>query len=182
MHNPYSIGNSLYLRAPTQEDVDGAWHEWFSDEVTTQFLADRFWPNTVYSQQNFFESLNNDKSKLVLSIVDIETDQHIGVCSLGQINWVHQYADFSLVIGEEQFRTGHAAIEAVDLLLAIGFNRLNLRNIKGCYVSINRLTCEISKLFNFKVVGKNENLLKYNGEYVDLIHIQLNQKNWLRRG
>jgi len=182
MHNPYSIGNSLYLRAPTQEDAEGSWYEWFSDEVTTHFLVDRFWPNTASSQKKFFESLDSDKSKLVLSIVDIETNKHIGICSFSQINWAHQYADFALVIGEKQFRTGQTAIETIDLLLAIGFDRLNLRNIKGSYVSINQLTCEISKLFNFKVVGKNENLLNYAGKYVDLIHIQLNRKQWLRRG
>lgn len=181
MQNPYSIGNTLYLRAPLLTDVEGAWHTWFSDEETTKFLVDRFWPNTIHAQKLFFESLISDKSRLVLSIVDIETDRHIGVCSLSMINWVHQYADFALVIGEKEFRGGPVAIEAIELLLAIGFNRLNLRNIKGSYASTNRLTAQISKLFNFKTMGKNENILNYGGEYADLIHIQLNNKDWVRR-
>jgi hypothetical protein len=49
-------------------------------------------------------------------------------------------------------------------------------------VSINQITAEISKLFNFKTTGKNEKLLNYGGEYVDLIHIQLENNNWSRRG
>ena len=30
MKNPYSVGKSIYLRAPEREDLDGNWYEWLS--------------------------------------------------------------------------------------------------------------------------------------------------------
>ena len=53
----------------------------------------RFWPNSIESQKIFYDSLHNDRNKLVLSIVLKSNDKHIGVISLACINWVHRYAD-----------------------------------------------------------------------------------------
>ena len=58
MKNPYSVGKSIYLRAPERDDLDGKWYEWLSDPEISQFLADRTWPNNKKKQEDFFESLN----------------------------------------------------------------------------------------------------------------------------
>ena len=46
MINPYEIGNKIYLRTPTKSDLSGNWYQWFSDPETTEFLIDRWWPNS----------------------------------------------------------------------------------------------------------------------------------------
>ena len=69
MYNPYVVGKQVYLRHPIEEDVYGKWHEWLSDEETTKFLDARFWPNNREMQLAFYNSLENDKHKLVLSIL-----------------------------------------------------------------------------------------------------------------
>ena len=50
MYNPYIVGKKIYLRHPTEDDVQGKWHEWFSDEEITKFMCDRFWPNSKEAQ------------------------------------------------------------------------------------------------------------------------------------
>lgn len=181
MYNPYSIGKTIYLRAPTLQDAEGRWHEWFSDPETTQYLGDRFWPNTIEGQKEFYQSVNEAKSRLVLSIVDIKTDEHIGVCNLSAINWVHRYADIALVIGEKKYRNGQTAIETVSLLLEIAFLRLNLLNVKGGYLASNPYSSLLVKIFNFEIVGRNKDLIYFKGRYADLIHIQLHRDKWLER-
>ena len=59
MKNPYSIGKTIYLRAPEKKDLDGKWYEWLSDPDITQYFADRSWPNTKERQKVFFESINS---------------------------------------------------------------------------------------------------------------------------
>jgi len=181
MDNPYSVGSSIYLRAPTMVDVEGAWHEWFSDPETTLYLADRYWPNMVELQRDFFTSIKNDSSRLVLSVVDKETNLHIGVCSLSAINWVHRYADITLVIGDKRFKKGQAAIEVIDLLLEIAFFRLNLLNLKGGYVSTNILTPMLMKLYQFEICGVYKKLINFRGNYVDLVNVQLKREVWIKR-
>lgn len=181
MNNPYAIGKLIYLRAPTVEDVEGRWYQWFSDPETTQYLNDRFWPNTIKSQKEFFEGIQNSQNRLVLSIIDKKNDEHIGVCNLNSINWVHRYADIALVIGEIKYRNGQIALETFSLLLEIAFLRLNLLNLKGSFLASNPLTELIVKIFGFEIIGKYKNLYYYKGNYVDSVHVQLCREKWLDR-
>jgi RimJ/RimL family protein N-acetyltransferase len=181
MYNPYAIGRSIYLRAPSKPDLDGSWHTWFSDPETTQYLADRYWPNTDNLQKEYFDSVQHDKTRLVLSVIDKETEVHLGVCSIGPISWVHRYADIALVIGEKQFRNGQVAIEIISLLLEIAFFRLNLRNVKGSYVGSNSATEMLMRMFGFEISGRNIGLLNFRGKYVDFVSVQLSRDKWLER-
>jgi len=182
MYNPYIEGKQIYLRHPTEEDVESKWHEWFSDEDTTANLVDRYWPNSQESQRRFYQSLFSGRNHLlVLSIVDKETDTHIGVCSLGGINWVHRYSNFAVVLGEKQFRKGSYAFESISLLMRTAFVRFNLRVVKGAYVEVNEFTKQLMKVARFREVGVYEKLIHVNGKYHDLVMVMLDRDTWLAR-
>ena len=135
MKNPYAVGKFVYLRLPEKEDVSGRWHEWFSDYKITKYLADRWWPNSIETQESFFNEINKSKNRLVLCIIDKKTNKHIGVCNLSGINWVHRYANIGVVIGEREFNSGLHSIETYRLLIEIAFKRLNLNSLKSFYSS-----------------------------------------------
>ena len=130
MINPYIIGKHVYLRHPTEEDANGKWYEWFSDEETTKYLEARYWPNCIENQLEFYNALIKDKRNLVLSIVTRSDDVHIGVLSLSNINWVHRYAEVVMVIGEKSYRKMPYTLEAHILQHKVAFFRLNLLNLK----------------------------------------------------
>jgi ribosomal-protein-alanine N-acetyltransferase len=181
MKNPYSIGKSVYLRAPCLEDIDGNWYQWFSDPEVTQYLVDRFWPNTKELQEDFYESIKSSRERLVLSICLSETDEHIGVCNLSAINWVHRYADIALVIGEKKYRNGVIAVETMSLLLNIAFNRLNLQNIKASHIVTNPSTPVLLKIFGFREAGRFSKVFYFHGDYVDFVVSQLSRVDWASR-
>lgn len=180
MYNPYMVGKHVYLRHPTEEDALGRWHEWFSDEETTKYLVDRFWPNSKEAQLDFLESAK-DRSRLLLSIVTIEDDKHIGVVSLSSINWVHRYADPAIVIGEKEYQKGVYTIDAWSLILKVAFIRMNLRIVRSTRVKSNEASRSMDRLFNFKVVGEYKNLICIDGKYDDLVVGMLDKKSWLKR-
>jgi len=181
MYNPYKIGKRIYLRHPTEEDVQGKWHEWFSDEEITKFMVDRFWPNSKEAQLEFYKSLINSRDRLALSIVENSNDEHIGIISLNGINWIHRYADIALVIGEKKYAKGPIATEAFALMLKVAFVRLNLLNVKSAYSISNKNSEAMHRLFKFKKVGTYENLLLINGSLDSLILEVLDRESWLRR-
>lgn len=181
MYNPYAVGKRVYLRHPTEEDVQGRWHEWLSDEKTTRWLGARTWPNSREAQQEFYEATKRSRERLVLSIVDIETDQHVGVCSLSGIDWIHRYADLAVVIGEPTFRSGPCVADVMALLLKIAFLRLNLRIVKGGYMSSNLATEAILKVFRFEEVGRYKALYWSDGAHVDSVLVMLDRETWMRR-
>ena len=180
MYNPYMVGKLIYLRHPTEEDALGRWHEWFSDEETTKYLGECFWPNTKEAQLDFLKSLE-DRNRLVLSIVTIENDEHIGVVSLSSINWVHRYASVAIVIGEREYRKGAYSMETLGLILKIAFVRLNLRTVKSTYVKSNEASRSMHKVFKFKEIGEYENLICIDGQYDNAVVAMLDRESWIKR-
>lgn len=181
MNNPYAVGTHVYLRHPTRADAEGPWHEWLSDDETTRWLSQRYWPNSVERQVEFLESCRRGEDRLVLSIVDVATDRHIGVCNLSSISWVHRYCDLAIVIGDREFRKGPHMLEAVSLLLKVAFLRLNMRIVKSSFASSNDASKTIHDVFRFKEVGRLEGLLWDRGQYVDNVIAMLRREDWMRR-
>jgi len=174
----YASGTQIYLRAPTYSDAKGDWCQWLNDSETTKWLIDRFWPNSKKDQISFYKESHIKKTALILSIVDIKTHKHIGVCSLSSINWVHRYADIALIIGDKNFRSGTIALESIRLLLGIAFDKLNLENIKGAYVEGNKYTPSLLGVFKFNRIGRYKNLCKIKGQKHDLVLVQLSSHKW----
>ena len=175
------VGKQIYLRHPTEEDAQGSWHKWFSDEEITKFMGDRFWPNSKEAQLIFYKSLFKNKDKLVLSIVNKSNDEHIGVVSLSGINWVHRYADIAMLVGEKKYRKGTVAAEALALILNVAFVRLNLLNVKTSYAISNKTSEALNRLFKFKKVGCYENLLMIDGYLDSLVVEVLDKESWMKR-
>ena len=181
MYNPYVIGKKVYMRHPIEEDVEGKWHEWFSDEETTKYLVERYWPNSKERQYEFFKNIISDKDRLVLSIIDIETDKHIGVGNLNAINWVHGYCYLAVVIGEKEFKKGAYAFECFSLILRTAFIRLNLRNVVGSYVNSNVFTEKMLKVLGFQHTGTYKDLYCIDGQFHDCHLNLLKREDWLKR-
>ncbi len=181
MYNPYAVGQHVYLRHPTPQDVEGSWHEWLSDEETTRWLGMRYWPNSVEQQREFYENSKKSKDQLVLSIVDKATDKHIGVVSLGGINWLHRYSDIAIVMGEKDFRSGPYMLEAMSLMLSTAFLRLNMRIVKSVYLATNEASQKIHDVFRFKQVGRIPQLYWDRGQYSDSVIAILNRDEWMAR-
>jgi [ribosomal protein S5]-alanine N-acetyltransferase len=181
MNNAYAAGALVYLRHPTRADAEGPWHEWLSDEETTRWLSQRYWPNSVERQVEFYESTRRGEDRLVLSIVDVGTEKHIGVCNLSSISWVHRYCDLAIVIGDKAFRKGPHMLEAVSLMLNTAFLRLNMRIVKSSFAASNDASKTIHDVFRFKEVGRLEGLLWDRGRYVDNVIAMLRREDWMRR-
>lgn len=181
MRNPYMVGKQCYLRHPTQEDANGIWHEWLSDEETTRYLGARALPNSLENQNNFYQSIREVEGRIVLSIVDIKTDKHIGVCSLSGINWVHRHADVAFIIGDKEFRLGPYIVETMSLLLRVAFQKLNLRLVKSDYVITNEASDMIHQLFRFEKTGQIDDIFWDRDRYVSTVQMVLRKNVWQRR-
>ena len=184
MYNPYSVGELVYLRHPTIEDVDGSWHEWLSDEELTRWLDERNFPNSKESQMEFYKAHSNFhlSNRLLLSIIEKEKDTHIGVCNLSSLNWVNRSCDIAIIIGNKDYQKGPYLTESFSILIRIAFLKLNLRIIKSFYSENNKSSVLMNRLFNFSKVGSIPKLVydPKTGTYVDQIISILNRDDWIK--
>lgn len=181
MYNPYISGKTVYLRHPTIEDAEGSWHEWLSDENTTRWLSLRNFPNTLEKQKIFMEQAADDHNRLLLSIVDVATERHIGICNLSHINWVHRHCDVAIIMGDTDFRKGQHTLESMSLLLRTAFLRLNMRNVISTYVVANKSSEALNKVFGFREVGRMPDMFWDRGKYVDVVMTMLGFETWVTR-
>ncbi len=124
-------GEIVILRQPDiEKDVmQGHWHSWFNDPVTTQYLVHGVFPVNRTQQADIVAREMADPTSLLLVVVDRETSRHIGVVCLKYINHILRSAELSIVFGDRSVKG--AALEAVALLTKHGFDRLNLHRISG---------------------------------------------------
>jgi hypothetical protein len=154
----------VYLRPPNIENdvINGKWHAWFNDKKTTRYLSQGIYPNTIEKQIEYVESLKNDKSKVVLCIIDKINGNHIGVISLSEINLLDRKATIALVLGEKEYPPA-APLEAMALMTEYGFDRLNLNKIyAGQCVSL-WVWVKTIELIGYRIEGYTESMMIRDG-------------------
>jgi len=125
-NDSFLVGDIVYLRKPDiQRDVlEGEWHAWFNDQEITKYLIHGVFPISRQDEAKYVEDQVNNKSTLLLSIIQKETHKHIGIISLKSIDLINRTAEIGIVMGS--YKVAGAALEAMYLLTSHAFERLNL--------------------------------------------------------
>lgn len=130
MQEPFLLGKIVGLRKPDL-DLDimqGDWHEWFNDYNTTQYLVHGLFPVSREEEYEIVKRNLNRSDSLILTIIDTQNKDVLGVISLTSIDHVNRRAEIAIVMGKRSTKVG-AAIEAMALLTQHAFDRLNLEKI-----------------------------------------------------
>ena len=132
--NRFLSGKIIYLREVRTSDVTDEYYNWMNDPEVVKFLETRYYPRSKENITNFVKSLDGCSNQILFAICDKTTERHIGNIKIGPVNWVHRFADISLLIGDKNFWGKGIATEAIQLVCNYGFNNLNLNKIKaGAY-------------------------------------------------
>lgn len=159
----------IYLRALTEQDVQGNYSRWLNDPEVTVFNSHGRFPMTIDMLLNYVAVSRRSGNDLVLAIVEKESQSHIGNISLQNINWIDRNAEIAFLLGDKLYWGKGIMFEAGSLLINHGFKLLNLHRI---YCGTSELNVGMQKLAN-KLGMKKEGLRKEaifkNGKYFDIV-------------
>ena len=177
----YIEGKNINLRRPLAKDAITNWYGWFNDQEVALFTG--WWkPNTPEKQLKFLRYIENSQTDLILIIESKVSLKPIGVVSLSKINWVQKIADIALIIGDKSSRNNPLlGLEAFTKMIRHGFLRLNLKNIRGGYISGQTASGLILKATGFVEIGSFKNIYEINGKLFDHILVHLSSENWKSR-
>ena len=120
-------GKRVYLRLLSQEDLKDR-VTWINDEENIQTLLFD-WPTSIEKTQKWFSNVVLDESKLNLSIIDIESNELVGMTGLLNIDRINHHAQLYITIGNKKYRGRHLPDEVIPLVLEYGFTELELKKI-----------------------------------------------------
>lgn len=169
MKRAFLVGELIYLRAITEEDLTGRYFEWLNDFEVTRYTESGRFPNTMAAMESYYRSVILNAANVALAIVEKQTDRHIGNVKIGPINWVHRCAEFGILIGEKDCWGKGYGTEATSLMLKYSFQRLNLHKmVLGVHASHSGAIRAYERA-GFRVEGQLREALFLDGRYCDKV-------------
>ena len=160
-------GDRIYLSPVSVEDVE-TYCTWLNDPEVAKYINGL---GTMYNPMMEKEWVENNlkKGDYNFAIIDKETNKLIGNCGIMNIHKIHRTATVGIFIGEDKYRNHGYGTEALKLLVAYGFNVLNLVNIDLGVYAVNARAIKCYTKVGFKEYGRRHNCRYLNNEYTDEI-------------
>ena len=164
---PFLVGEQVYLRPLEAADVAGPYAAWLNDYEVTRFLETGSYPSTPATAARYVEQITSSADNVLLAIVEKGTEIHVGNVKLGPIHRVHRRADMGIMIGDRtRWGRGYGR-EAVALIVAYGFERLNLHKIGLGVHADHDDAVRLYESLGFQVEGRLRQHLFRDGTYHD---------------
>ena len=178
MKNPFLVGKKIYLRLHDKKDIP-TWSQWFNDQEVAKFLVHGCFPNTKELQKKFFENMYGSKSDFQLAIADKKTDVLIGTIGLHRIDLINRNADISIVIGSKNYWGKKIGKEAVSLIIAHAFDKLNLHKVTAGMIAGHAASYNLFASLGFKKESVLREQDYADGKYQDVIRLGLLRKEYV---
>lgn len=179
MRTPFLLGNRIYLRALENSDLEGSYFQWLNDREVTRWMYHGIFPNSHTAMLDFFQSMNNSRSDLVLAIILEESERHIGNIGLHKIHPVFRSAEVGILIGEKDCWGKGVASEAISLIAGHAFTRLNLNRVYAGAALENAGSIKAFEKAGFIREGLSRQAYFCEGQYRDLVHLSILHSEWL---
>ena len=128
MHNPFLIGERIYLRAPQHSDA-ALLANYFNDAAVNQWLhAHR--PLSPEMEAARLEEMTKSQDDVLFAIVRRETNDLLGLTGLHELNFRHRTAELGILIGDKTAWGQGFGTEATQLQLKYAFETLNLHRVE----------------------------------------------------
>ena len=147
------VGSKTFLSPLSSDDAE-LMYRWHND-LEIIFLAQGPGLRTPGTAQEFVEFIESFHKKRwpIFMIVNLETEQPIGWCSLWNVQPAQRRAEVAILIGERDFLGRGCGSDAVRLLLDHGFNLMNLNSVELVTGECNARAIRCYEKVGFRRVG-----------------------------
>ena len=165
-------GNNITLKILSPEDVTQNYVAWMQDEEVVQFMESRWKSYTLDTLKYYVKRMDASRNDYLFGIYANDNNEHIGNIKIGGINFIHNFGNLGLFIGNKEKWGGGYGAEAVKLATEYAFHELNLNkltagiyeNNKGCYRAFLNA--------GYNEAGRLKKHRLYKDEYVNQVIVE----------
>ncbi|MBF0164651.1 MAG: GNAT family N-acetyltransferase [Magnetococcales bacterium] len=176
---PFLAGTTLYLRPLQDADADGPYPHWLNDAETCAGNSHHCFPYAREQALNYIRMSRDSRDQLVLAIILLDGERHVGNVALQSLSFVHRSAEFSILIGDGVARGRGVGIEAGRLLVRHGFEALNLHRIGCGTFSNNTAMLALAKRLGMREEGMRREAVFKQGRWLDVVEFGLLRAEFL---
>ncbi len=167
-------GERVVLRPVAAADLDRI-HQWHNDpELRDQVLGHPF-PVSRPAVERWFAELDAGPgcAKVAFAVEDIARRSPVGLAQLHRIDWIGRTSFFGLQLGDREARGRGLGKEAMQLLVAFAFERLDLRKLLCEVVEDNEAALALYRGLGFVEEGRLRRQAFRGGSYRDVLLLAL---------
>lgn len=183
MTGGFLIGEKVRLRGVARSDMD-AYRRWLADPEVTAFLEMGWKPLSDAEVDGAFTSMTASPDAVAFAVEDKATGELAGVAGLYLIQWLARRAQFNILLGEPKLWNRGLGTEALKLLLAYGFETLNLESIQLGVNADNVRAVRSYEKAGFVHEGRRRKFVYRNGRFFDSLMMSMLREEYsaLKRG
>jgi RimJ/RimL family protein N-acetyltransferase len=166
---PFLRGPRLALRALCAADADGPYLTWLNDAEVCLGNSHHRFPYTRASALEYIDAAAGSTQDLVLAIVLVEDQRHIGNIALTHIHPIYRSAELALLVGDIACWGQGYGTEAARLICSHGFAALNLHRIYCGTFATNTAMIRLATTLGMRQEGVRRQAAFKAGAYVDVV-------------
>lgn len=166
------LGQGIFLRPLTEEDVGEDYLGWMRDPLVIQYLDSRDQVQTLDSLRTFVRNMNASGRDHLFGIFLAPGGEHIGNIKIGNVREPHRSADLGLIIGHRPaWGKGHGT-EAIALATRHAFEQLALNKLWAGMYAENLGSYHAFIKAGYREVGRFRRHILFKGRYIDSILVE----------
>lgn len=174
-------GALVRLREYRKEDVPLA-QSFLNDLETRSLLNPRLpYPYTLADEEKWFEQQSANHEAYNFAIETLEKGKYIGGCGINEIDWKVRVAEVGIFIGDKDYWGKGYGTDAMEVLLRVCFEQLNMRKARLHVFSYNDRARRSYEKCGFQAEGILRQEIYAHGRYHDDIAMGILRSEWEER-
>lgn len=171
----------ISLKTLSLAHISSSYLDWMNDPVLTKYLEIGVVQLTKKDLEDYI--LNSPKNgRRNYAIITSESKDHIGNCSIYDINEQDKSYEIGWIIGDKNFSYGLYASMAMFELHKIALLDLGLERCRGAVLKDNVKARLNNQFIGYKETVNIKHYHKKTKKYLDMIKVELHKEDWLTRG
>ena len=166
------IRSNLLALRPIEKTDDYLLQVLMNNQLISENVVGWTFPVSLFSQAKWIEN-NVNAANYRLIIIDIETDEPIGITGLWDIDWHNQMALSAIKLIPEKVKKGFGT-DAIMLTMAWSFYNVGLRRLYGSILDFNGPSMgAYVKKCGWRVEGRQREAIFRKGQWHDLYNVAI---------